>query len=699
MLPKSKQLKKGLGLWHVYALATGSTLSGGFFLLPGLAYQKAGPAMILSYMLATIPLIPAIFSMIELCTAMPRAGGVYYFLDRSMGPMIGAIGGIGTWLLLVLKVAFALIGIGAYLSLFIDMDYTLGAILLALVFALVNILGAKQTARLQTISVSILLLILFTFIFFGLSMPVSEFHHFSPFFPEDGFQQVIATAGFVYMSYVGISKVASVSEEVKNPEKNLPLGTFLAFGTILLVYALGTGIMVAVLPSDEFSNNLTPVASAAEYIFGKAGIILVTIAAILAFASVANAGIMSASRYPFAMSRDAIFPSFLQKLSSRKIPLYSVLLSVGLIIFCIACLDPAKIAKLASAFQLLIFSLLCLAVIIMRESQISSYDPGYKSPFYPWMQIAGILIPAWFITAMGWLSIGFTLGLLLIAILWYTCYAKAKTKRGGAILYVFERLGRHRYDGLDLELRGILREKGLRPGDPFDELIVRADILDLPDSDSFATITKQASDCLAKRLSKDSAMIAEEFMQGSRSGLTPLEQGAALPHLRLHGIKQAELVVVRIRSGIKIESVEKDLLSDSAWVHAIFYLVSPDDDAKQPLRILARLAEYIDGDQFMTDWLSAKNKQELKELLFLNEHFIFLLLEPKTPSENLIGKQLQNIEFPKDSLVTMIRRRQDVIVPSGKTVLEAYDRLTIVGEPKSMRSLRKHYIKGEKEIS
>ena len=101
-LAKSKRLKKELTLLNVYAIATGTTLSAGFFLLPGLAASQAGPAIILSYLIAAIPLIPAMLCMMELATAMSRAGGTYYFLDRSMGPLFGTIGGIGTWLALTL---------------------------------------------------------------------------------------------------------------------------------------------------------------------------------------------------------------------------------------------------------------------------------------------------------------------------------------------------------------------------------------------------------------------------------------------------------------------------------------------------------------------------------------------------------------------------------------------------------------------
>ncbi len=149
-LKKSFRLKKELKLLDVFAIATGTTLSAGFFLLPGIAAQEAGPALILAYVIAAVPLIPAMFSIIELATAMPKAGGVYYFLDRSLGPLFGTIGGLGTWFALILKVAFALIGMGAYISLFVPgLSITPIAIGIAVVLGIINAFGAKKSGRLQ----------------------------------------------------------------------------------------------------------------------------------------------------------------------------------------------------------------------------------------------------------------------------------------------------------------------------------------------------------------------------------------------------------------------------------------------------------------------------------------------------------------------------------------------------------------------
>ncbi len=145
LLDKSKRMKKELTLFNIYTIATGATIASGFFLLPGIAFGQAGPSMVISYVVAAIPVIPALFCMAELSTAMPRAGGVYFFLDRSMGPIMGTIGGLGTWMALILKTAFALVGIGAYTSLFFPQIQILPlAAGFAILFGIINLLGAEK---------------------------------------------------------------------------------------------------------------------------------------------------------------------------------------------------------------------------------------------------------------------------------------------------------------------------------------------------------------------------------------------------------------------------------------------------------------------------------------------------------------------------------------------------------------------------
>ena len=692
ILDKSKRLKKELTLFNIYTIATGTTIASGFFLLPGLAFAEAGSGMVLSYLVASVPVIPALLSIAELATAMPRAGGVYYFLDRSMGPLWGTIGGIGTWLALILKTAFALVGIGAYTGLFMpEIPVIPLSTVFAVIFGAINLFGAKKTGIFQSFLVIGLLLILAWFV--GAGIPVIQPQRFQQLFAK-GMNSILSTAGLVYVSYIGLTKIASVAEEIKDPEKNIPLGMFLALATVVVVYILGNIVMVGILPAEKLDHALSPVATAAEALVGHTGAVIMTIAAILAFFSVANAGILSASRYPLAMSRDHLFPAFLGRLSRLHTPANAIFLTVGLIVCFLLLFDPTKIAKLASAFQLLLFALVCLVVIVMRESHIPSYDPGFRSPLYPWMQVFGIVVCFLLIIEMGWLPTLFTLGLLAIGTIWYFYYARDKVVRGGAIYHIFARLGELRFEGLDRELRGILKEKGLREQDPFDSLIAQATVIDIQGKIDFEKVVHRAAAVLSNKISIDANILFDKFMQGTRIGATPVAHGAALPHLRLGEIKQAELIIIRTDSGVYVDIADEFLrkhASDNP-VFAFFFLVSPEANPGLHLRILAQIAGRVDDRDFTRQWLAAETEQEIKEVLLREDHFLSLEVRDDNATARLIDRPISAIHMPEGSLISMIHRAGNVIIPRGSTVLHQGDRLTIIGYPEGIRRLKKEYL-------
>ncbi|MCH7531122.1 MAG: amino acid permease [Gemmatimonadetes bacterium] len=690
---KPSSLEKQLGLWDVYAIATGATLSSGFFLLPGLAAAGAGPAMPLSYLLAALILLPGLFSMVELATAMPRAGGIYYFLDRSLGPLVGAIGGFGTWIAVVLKCAFALIGVGAYLELFLpglEMGPIAGGF--AVFFGAVNYFGAKKSGSFQVLLLVGLLILLLWFC--GVGVLQLEVGHFSDFFGS-GSTGIISTAGLVIVSYMGLTTVASVAEEVKNPERNLPLGMFLAFGSVIAIYVVGTSVMVGVVGVDRLARDggdLTPVATVAESLVGPWGAVIMTVAAVLAFSSVANAGILAASRYPLAMGRDKLLPGLFSHVGGRGTPTVGIAVTVGMILLSVVLFDPTRIAKLASAFQMVLFALACLAVIVMRESRIESYDPGYRSPLYPAVQILGILGPFWMIVNMGLLPTLFTGGLITFGAMWYTYYARDKISREGAIFHVFERLGRQRYEGLDRELREIMKERGPREADPFDQLLTHARLLDLAGPIDFEELANQASNQLALDLPVTASQLYEGFLQGTRMGATPVSHGAALPHMRSELLDRSYILLARVREGVRFESepggVER--ASEEA-IRAVFFLASPEADPGQHLRILAHIARCVDQDSFMPEWLGAESDEQLKEALFRNERIFVMMLGHDRAGSALIGLHLHEVSLPDGTLIAMIRRGDELVIPRGDTALLDGDRLTVIGRPEGITALRERY--------
>ncbi|NGP89801.1 amino acid permease [Fodinibius halophilus] len=701
MLEESKKLKKQLGSFDVFAIATGAMFSSGLFLLPGLAAGETGPSVFLAYLVSGLLVLPTMLSKAELGTAFPRAGGTYYIIDRTLGPLMGSIGGFGSWLSLVFKSAFALIGMGAYISIFFDVPITPVAIILTVAFGALNIFGAKETSKLQNILVITLLSVMAFYLVQGFShlfsLDILDVHReqFTPFFKE-GVQGFFATVGMVFVSYAGLTKVVSVAEEVQDPDRNIPRGMFLSITTAIVVYVSGVYLMTAVLEPSAFMEDLTPVATAGDvfldWLPGDTGLILVVIAAIAAFASTGNAGIMSASRFPLAMARDKLVHPKFSKLGKFDTPTTSIAVTTGMMIFLLLVFNVKEVAKLASAFKLLLFGLLNLAVIVMRESQIEEYDPGYKSPFYPWVQMIGMLTSGLLIFEMGILSILFTVAIMILSVAWYYYYAYSKIDRQGAIFHVHERLGQYKDYGLENEMRHILQEKGLRDEDPYELVVSRATVCDVEDSHTpYQDIVDRACSDLASKAGISEETLHQAFDSVSDFGAIPIGEGAALNHTRMQTDADPELVIVRVKEGVTIDDEHYDSLvgdQEGAKLYAIFFLVSPEEYSTQHLRFLAHTAEMIDQDDFLKRWKNAKDEAELREILLRSERFINIKVQSSNKTKDMIGKKMKEIKLPGESLVTMLKRKGEINIPHGNTVIQEGDRLSIVGDPEDIKEIK-----------
>lgn len=704
VLDDSNKLKKQLGAFDVFAIATGAMFSSGLFLLPGIAAGVTGPSVFLAYFVSGLLVLPTMLSKAELATAFPRAGGTYYIIDRTLGPLMGSIGGFGSWFSLVFKSAFALIGMGAYISIFFQVPITPVAVVLALAFGGLNIFGAKETTRVQNILVITLLSIMAFYLVQGFSyvfsMDILDVHRqqFTPFF-TNGAQGFFATVGMVFVSYAGLTKVVSVAEEVDEPDQNIPRGMFLSIITAIIVYVGGVYLMTAVLEPEAFRQDLTPVATAGEvfltWLPGDTGLILVVIAAIAAFASTGNAGIMSASRFPLAMARDNLIHRKFSEISRFDTPMVSVIATTGLMIFLLLVFNVEEVAKLASAFKLLLFGLLNLAVIVMRESRIKEYDPGYTSPFYPWLQMAGMLTSGLLIFEMGMVSILFTIAVIILSIAWYYYYAYGKVDRQGAIYHVHARLGRYKDRGLEQEMRRILQEKGLRDEDPYELVVSKAAVMDVTDPGvTYEQVIDQACQNLATKVNVEKETLIHEFKEMSSFGALAIGEGAALNHTRIEIDIEPELFIVRIKEGLRLESkylssASKEGYDDGQKVHAIFFLISSEKRSTQHLRFLAHIAEMIDQENFLQRWINARDEGELREILLRDERFINLKVRAENKTNAMIGKKIRDIELPGESLVAIIKREGNINIPHGNTEVLEGDELSVIGETEDIEKIKK----------
>jgi len=431
-----KELERDLGLPSVLAISIGAMIGSGIFILPALALKIAGPAVIVAYALSGLLVVPAALSKSEMATAMPEAGGTYIYIERGMGPLLGTIAGVGTWFSLSFKGALALVGGVPYLLLRFNLPIKPVALGLAMVLIIVNVLGAKQTGRLQIIIVVVMLAALGWFA--AGSVSGVQTANYADFF-DDGVGGLFAATGLVFVSYAGVTKVASVAEEVENPGRNIPLGILgsLAFTTVL--YVAIVAVLVGVTDPGSVADSKTPMAVAARVTLGEVGVLAVTIAAVLALVSTANAGILSSSRYPFAMSRDKLAPPTFSTVSERfGTPTTSITLTGAVLLVLIAFLPILEIAKLASAFQIMVFAMINISVIAFREGTIE-YEPEFTSPLYPWMQIFGAVTGLLLLTQMGAIALGGAALITVGSFVWYLAYVRPRVSRTGAATKAIKR--------------------------------------------------------------------------------------------------------------------------------------------------------------------------------------------------------------------------------------------------------------------
>ncbi len=425
----AKDLERDLGLPSVLAISIGAMVGSGIFILPALAMKMAGPSVVLAYLLAGVLVLPAALSKSEMATAMPEAGGTYVYIERGMGPLLGSIAGIGTWFSLSFKGALALVGGAPYIALLFDLSPQVLALGIAVFLIGVNLVGVKQTGRIQVLLVGVMLAAMVWFVVGSLGDidPV----RFGGFF-EGGLSGLLAATGFVYVSYAGVTKVASVAEEIENPDRNIPLGMLGSLGLTTLLYVLVVTVIVGAAPTTELAGSVTPVADVAGSTLVQWGLLVVVVAAILALVSTANAGLLSASRYPFAMSRDQLVPAFFKHVSDRfDTPTRAITLTGGLMLLMIAFVPIDDIAKLGSAFKILVFILVNVSLVAFREGDLDDYDPAFRDPLYPWTQAVGVVGGLALLTQMGTVPLIGAVTIISVGFLWYLGYVRVQVRREG----------------------------------------------------------------------------------------------------------------------------------------------------------------------------------------------------------------------------------------------------------------------------
>ncbi|MCK4653862.1 MAG: amino acid permease, partial [Candidatus Cloacimonetes bacterium] len=613
------KLKRELGLLGVFCIASGAMISSGLFILPGLAYFKSGPAVIVAYLLAGILVIPSMLSKAELATAMPKSGGTYFFVGRSMGAGFGTLAGISAWFSLAFKSAFALLGIGAFSIILYPAisiwQIKLIAVAFCILFSVINIIGVKHTSKLQNFIVIVLISILMIYIFRGI--PAVKNQHFQNFMIGD-MKTLFMTAGLIFISYGGLTKIASVAEEIKNPSRNIPLGMILSFVIVTLIYVLVVFVTVGVLGDgllrpEPANYSLTPISDSANVFMGSVGKIVLAIAALLAFISTANAGILAASRDPMAMSRDRLLPSFFEKVSKRfQTPHVSIIFTTFFMISVILFLDLEMLVKTASTLKILLFSFVNIAVIIMRESGIQNYRPKFRSPLYPWIQIFALIAYGFLIIQMGKTPILIASLFMVGGLLWYWFYGRIRSNRESALLHIIQRIKAKDLPttSLETELKEIIRERDKIQKDRFDHIVEKSIILDIKQPVTKEEFFKMVSDKVSSTIDKSYNYFLKRLIDREEESSTVLTENLAIPHIIIGGENKFNILLARCKDGIYFSE-------EAPKIQIVFVIAGTKDERTFHLQTLAAIAQIVQDPNFEKKWLNAKNEEALRDIVLL----------------------------------------------------------------------------------
>lgn len=417
-------LKRELGFWDALTIGAGTMIGAGIFLLAGIALEMSGPAAIFAYLLAGVVCMITASSAAELATGMPKSGGDYFFVSRSLGPAFGAISGVGIWLSLTFAIAFYLYGLGEYMSQFLPITAFWGAVIGGILLTILNVIGAKESGRTQVVVVLILFVILGTFSFMGVFY--IEADYYDPFMPF-GFDSISATTALVFVSFLGFVKIAAVAEEIKEPSKNLPRALIGSVALVTLLYIVIVLVIGGMFEQSTIADVKDPLTTAARKILGNPGAVAIIIAGLLATLSSANASIMASSRINLAMARDRMVPNWLSAIHDKLLTPYRAIVLTGVLALSFLLLDSLEnLAKIASVLQLYSYAALNIGCIVLRVSKPDWYKPTYRTPGTPWLQV---------IAAIGCLSIIIYSGtfaqiavvvLIIGSLAWYLAWGRSR---------------------------------------------------------------------------------------------------------------------------------------------------------------------------------------------------------------------------------------------------------------------------------
>lgn len=480
---------------------------------------------------------------------------------------------------------------------------------LGLTFVVLNLVGVREATRAQMALVLGMFALMLLYVVRGL--PMVKMEAFVPFAPR-GLSAVFSTAGFVFVSYGGLLKIASVAEEIRRPGRTIPVGMILSLLVTSVFYALMLAVTVGVLPAGQLDGSLTPIADGALVLMGRSGQMALGVAAALAFLTTANAGIMTGSRYLLAMSRDGMLPPVTGRIGARFHTPHVAILLTGTLVILPLFVDLHVLVESASVGLILTNILANISVIVLRESRVQNYRPIFRTPLYPWLQVAGVIGFAFLLIEMGpeALAVSALLGFSAFCLYWF--YGRTRVLKESALLHLIRRITARELvtSSLEAELKQIIRDRDEIITDRFDQIVENCVVVD-----TMAILTAQelfsvAAERLSARLGMDRKTIFDALATREQQSSTVISPGLAVPHVVIEGAQVFNILLARSHSGFFFTA-------DRSAVHCVFVLIGSKDERNFHLQALAAIAQIVQEPGFENRWLAARGEQGLRDLVLL----------------------------------------------------------------------------------
>ncbi|GAA0515530.1 amino acid permease [Saccharopolyspora thermophila] len=415
-------LRRTLGLVPLVALSVGATLGTGIFVVLAEAAPAAGPAVVVSFVLAGLAALCSALSYAELAGSVPVSGSAYSYAYATLGELVAWICG---WCLLLeygVSVAAVAVGWGGYLNEFLRGTVGLTipdafaappgdggvvnvpAALVVLLATAVLLMGVRESARATTITTLLKIAVLVFFV--AVAITAFRSANMTPFAPA-GIAGISAGASAVFFSFIGFDAASTAGEEARDPARDLPRAIILSLAIVTAIYVLVAYAAVGAVGVGVLGESDASLATALRVVTGQGWpSVVLAFGAVLAIASVVLTVLYGQTRILVSMSRDGLLPGMLSKVNGRAVPAGNTVV-VGAVVAVLAAVVPLnQLAEATSIGTLVAFGLVNIGVLVLRRTR-PELPRSFRTPLMPWVPLLGLALCVYLIfglDAVTWLT-------------------------------------------------------------------------------------------------------------------------------------------------------------------------------------------------------------------------------------------------------------------------------------------------------